>query len=46
MPYDDEDENEVRKLLTGRVDGQALTAVLFALVGCGVFLTLLNTAGC
>ncbi|MFI7411193.1 PspC domain-containing protein [Streptomyces sp. NPDC049627] len=41
VPYDDEDENEVRKLLTGRVDGQALTAVLFALVGCGVFLTLL-----
>ncbi|GAA4809624.1 PspC domain-containing protein [Streptomyces ziwulingensis] len=39
---DDEDENEVRKLLTGRVDGQALAAVLFALVGCGVFLTLMN----
>jgi phage shock protein PspC (stress-responsive transcriptional regulator) len=42
VPYDDEEENEVRKLLTGRVDGQALAAVLFALVGCGVFLTLLN----
>ncbi|MFF6782021.1 PspC domain-containing protein [Streptomyces sp. NPDC012510] len=42
MPYDDEEENEVRKLLTGRVDGQALAAVLFALVGCGVFLTLLS----
>ncbi|MEV6171055.1 PspC domain-containing protein [Streptomyces sp. NPDC051954] len=45
VPYDDEDENEVRKLLTGRVDGQALTAVLFALVGSGVFLTLLNNGG-
>lgn len=45
VPYDDEDENEVRKLLTGRVDGQALTAVLFALVGCGVFLTLLQNGG-
>ncbi|MEU7661799.1 PspC domain-containing protein [Streptomyces lincolnensis] len=45
VPYDDEDENEVRKLFTGRVDGQALTAVLFALVGCGVFLTLLNNGG-
>ncbi|GGL75429.1 membrane protein [Streptomyces fumigatiscleroticus] len=45
VPYDDEDENEVRKLLTGRVDGQALTAVLFALVGCGVFLTMLNNGG-
>ncbi|MFI8190682.1 PspC domain-containing protein [Streptomyces sp. NPDC085946] len=45
VPYEDEDENEVRKLLTGRVDGQALTAVLFALVGCGVFLTLLKNGG-
>ncbi|MCX4764444.1 PspC domain-containing protein [Streptomyces sp. NBC_01275] len=42
VPYADEEENEVRKLLTGRVDGQALTAVLFALVGCGVFLSMLN----
>ncbi|MFG3658194.1 PspC domain-containing protein [Streptomyces sp. NPDC047706] len=45
VPYDDEDENEVRKLLTGRVDGQALTAVLFALVGCGVFLAMLKNGG-
>ncbi|HLL32374.1 PspC domain-containing protein [Streptomyces sp.] len=45
VPYDDEDENEVRKLLTGRVDGQALAAVLFALVGCGVFLSMLNNGG-
>ncbi|MGW6541690.1 PspC domain-containing protein [Streptomyces massasporeus] len=45
VPYDDEEENEVRKLLTGRVDGQALAAVLFALVGCGVFLTMLNNGG-
>ncbi|WP_077801179.1 PspC domain-containing protein [Streptomyces sp. JHA26] len=44
-PYDDEEENEVRKLLTGRVDGQALAAVLFALVGCGVFLTMLKNGG-
>ncbi|MGW5128344.1 PspC domain-containing protein [Streptomyces sp. NPDC004069] len=42
VPYDDEDENEVRKLLTGRVDGPALAAVLFALVGCGVFLSMLG----
>ena len=42
VPYADEEQNEVRKLLTGRVDGQALTAVLFALVGCGVFLSMLN----
>ncbi|WP_053850279.1 PspC domain-containing protein, partial [Streptomyces sp. NRRL B-24085] len=45
VPYEDEDENEVRKLLTGRVDGQALTGVLFALVGCGVFLTMLGNTG-
>ncbi|MFE2421380.1 PspC domain-containing protein [Streptomyces hokutonensis] len=42
VPYDDEEENEVRKLFTGRVDGQALAAVLFALVGCGVFLSMLS----
>jgi hypothetical protein len=44
VPYDDEEENEVRKLFTGRVDGQALAAVLFALVGCGVFLSMLENA--
>ncbi|WP_330459367.1 PspC domain-containing protein [Streptomyces sp. NBC_00820] len=42
VPYEDEEENEVRKLLTGRVDGQALAGVLFALVGCGVVLTTLR----
>ncbi|MGW3495153.1 PspC domain-containing protein [Streptomyces sp. NPDC001020] len=45
VPYDDEEENEVRKLLTGRVDGQALAAVLFALVGCGVFMSMLRNGG-
>ncbi|MFE0099692.1 PspC domain-containing protein [Streptomyces sp. NPDC059009] len=44
IPADDAEENEARRLLSGRVDGQALTAVLFALVGCGVFLTLLNNS--
>ncbi|MFH8989017.1 PspC domain-containing protein [Streptomyces sp. NPDC017940] len=44
IPYEDEEENEARRLLTGRVDGHALTAVLFSLVGCGVFLTLLNNS--
>ncbi|WP_075733284.1 PspC domain-containing protein [Streptomyces acidiscabies] len=42
VPYEDDDENEVRRLLTGRVDGQALAAVLFALVGCGIFLSMLR----
>ncbi|MGW1255029.1 PspC domain-containing protein [Streptomyces sp. NPDC002513] len=45
VPYEDEEENEIRKLLTGRVDGQGLTAVLFALVGCGVFLSMLRNGG-
>ncbi|MGV9554106.1 PspC domain-containing protein [Streptomyces sp. NPDC003522] len=45
VPYTDDGGNEVRKLLTGRVDGQALAAVLFALVGCGVFLSMLNNGG-
>ncbi|MGC3003458.1 PspC domain-containing protein, partial [Streptomyces sp. G35A] len=45
VPYDDEEENEIRRLLTGRVDGHTLTAILFALVGCGVFLTMLNNDG-
>ncbi|AKJ11283.1 membrane protein [Streptomyces incarnatus] len=45
VPYEDEEGNEVRKLLTGRVDGQALAAVLFALVGCGGLLTMLRNGG-
>ncbi|OYP15815.1 MULTISPECIES: PspC domain-containing protein [unclassified Streptomyces] len=45
VPYEDEEENELRKLFTGRVDGQALAAVLFALVGCGTFLTMLRNGG-
>ncbi|MEU5538205.1 PspC domain-containing protein [Streptomyces sp. NPDC020362] len=45
VPYEEEEENEVRKLLTGRVDGQALAAVMFALVGCGIFLTMLKNGG-
>ncbi|MBV2355769.1 PspC domain-containing protein [Streptomyces sp. J2-1] len=45
VPYEDEEENEIRRLLTGRVDGPALAAVLFALVGCGTFLTMLRNGG-
>ncbi|MFF2650993.1 PspC domain-containing protein [Streptomyces sp. NPDC058045] len=42
VPLDGEEENEARRLLSGRVDGAALTAVLCALVGCGLFLSMLN----
>ncbi|MFK8848605.1 PspC domain-containing protein [Streptomyces sp. Ac-502] len=45
IPQDGEDENEGRKLLSGRVEGTALTALLFALVGCGYFLTSLANRG-
>ncbi|MET9496343.1 PspC domain-containing protein [Streptomyces sp. NPDC006552] len=45
VPYDDEDENDFRKLLTGRVDGPGLAAIITALVGCGVFLSMLNNGG-
>ncbi|MFI6049039.1 PspC domain-containing protein [Streptomyces violascens] len=42
VPMEGEDENEARRLLTGRVDGAALVAVLMALAGCGIFLTMLK----
>ncbi|MFD9210407.1 PspC domain-containing protein [Streptomyces sioyaensis] len=42
IPLDGEEENEGRRLLSGRVEGSALTALLFALVGCGLFLTTLG----
>ncbi|GGU97102.1 membrane protein [Streptomyces albospinus] len=42
IPLDGEEENEGRRLLSGRVEGSALTALLFALVGCGLFLTALG----
>ncbi|WP_431771675.1 PspC domain-containing protein [Streptomyces cucumeris] len=42
VPMHGEEENEGRKLLSGRVDGPGLTAVLVALVGCGLFLSMLN----
>ncbi|MFE9373492.1 PspC domain-containing protein [Streptomyces sp. NPDC006711] len=42
LPLEGEDENEARRLLTGRVEGAALVAVLMALAGCGIFLTMLR----
>lgn len=45
VPVDGEDENELRRLLSGRVDGASLIAVLLALVGCGLFLSMLNNGG-
>ncbi|WP_411574341.1 PspC domain-containing protein [Streptomyces fradiae] len=42
---DGEDENEARRLLTGRVDGASLVAMLMALVGCGLFLSMVGGNG-
>ncbi|MFH9234009.1 PspC domain-containing protein [Streptomyces globisporus] len=45
LPADNEDENEARKLLSGRVDGTSLVALLLALIGCGLFLSMLHNRG-
>ncbi|MET9291186.1 PspC domain-containing protein [Streptomyces sp. NPDC003077] len=45
IPLEGEEENEGRRLLSGRVEGAALTALLFAIVGCGLFLSTLNRSG-
>ncbi|MCP9974694.1 PspC domain-containing protein [Streptomyces somaliensis] len=42
---DGEDESEARRLLTGRVGGASLVAVLTALVGCGLFLSMAGGNG-
>ncbi|MFJ6695987.1 PspC domain-containing protein [Streptomyces sp. NPDC091272] len=45
VPQEGDEENEAKRLLTGRVDGPALIAVLLALVGCGMFLSMLHNGG-
>ncbi|MEU7164857.1 PspC domain-containing protein [Streptomyces morookaense] len=45
IPLEGEEENEARRMLSGRVEGPALTAVLCALVGSGLFLSMLNNGG-
>ncbi|NBE53451.1 PspC domain-containing protein [Streptomyces boluensis] len=45
LPLDGKEETEGRRLLTGRVSGAGLTALLCALVGCGLFLSMLNNGG-
>ncbi|MCX4548793.1 PspC domain-containing protein [Streptomyces sp. NBC_01267] len=42
IQQDGEDENEARRLLTGRVEGASMAAVLLALAGCGFFLSMLH----
>ncbi|WP_435974480.1 PspC domain-containing protein [Streptomyces sp. Qhu_M48] len=43
IPLVGEEENEGRRLLTGRVSGATLAAILMALVGCGIFLSMLHS---
>ncbi|WP_106982468.1 PspC domain-containing protein [Streptomyces megasporus] len=45
VPLEGEDENEGRRLLSGRVEGTSLSAVLCALVGCGLILTSMGNDG-
>ncbi|OEJ94769.1 PspC domain-containing protein [Streptomyces thermolilacinus] len=45
LPAEGEEENEARRLLTGRVEGSSLVAVLMALVGCGLFLSMVGGNG-
>lgn len=42
IPAEGEEENELRRLLSGRVEGASLSAILVALVGCGLFLASLR----
>ncbi|MEV6315844.1 PspC domain-containing protein [Streptomyces sp. NPDC051776] len=42
IPREGEDENEGRRLLYGRVEGEALAAVLCAVAGCGLLLATLG----
>ncbi|MFI8002011.1 PspC domain-containing protein [Streptomyces sp. NPDC086010] len=45
LPLEGEDENEARRLLSGRVEGPSLIALLLALVGCGLLLSMLHNGG-
>ncbi|WP_406453845.1 PspC domain-containing protein [Streptomyces sp. NBC_00876] len=45
VPLEGEEENEARRLLSGRVEGASLIAVLCALIGCGLFLSMLGNGG-
>ncbi|HEV7628753.1 MAG TPA: PspC domain-containing protein, partial [Streptomyces sp.] len=43
IPGEGEQQNEARWLLSGRVEGSTLSAIVIALVGCGLFLASLGT---
>ncbi|GAA1920700.1 PspC domain-containing protein [Streptomyces sodiiphilus] len=43
LPFADEEENEARRMFSGRVEGPGLTALLFTLVGFGLLLASLGS---
>ncbi|WP_171987702.1 PspC domain-containing protein [Streptomyces sp. MP131-18] len=45
IPFEREEENEGRRLLSGRVEGPGLTALLFIVAGCGLLLASLGNRG-
>jgi phage shock protein PspC (stress-responsive transcriptional regulator) len=45
LPMEGEDENEARRLLSGRVEGASLIALVLALAGCGLLLSMLHNGG-
>ncbi|MET9957508.1 PspC domain-containing protein [Streptomyces sp. NPDC006326] len=45
LPVDGEEDSEAKKLLTGRIEGATLAAVFSALVGCALFLSMLDNGG-
>ncbi|MDT0265231.1 PspC domain-containing protein [Streptomyces sp. DSM 44915] len=44
-PFEDQEENEGRQLLSGRVEGPGLTALLFVVAGLGLLLASLGNRG-
>ena len=42
IPLEGEDESEAHRLLSGRIEGAPLTAVLMALVGCGLYASMIG----
>ncbi|WP_049567316.1 PspC domain-containing protein, partial [Streptomyces sp. SBT349] len=45
IPFEKEEENEGRRMLSGRVEGPGLTALLFIVAGCGLLLASLGNRG-
>ncbi|MFI5636023.1 PspC domain-containing protein [Streptomyces goshikiensis] len=45
LPVEGEEDSEAKKLLTGRVEGATLAAVFAALIGCALFLSMLDNGG-